>query len=190
MLGERFGHFMDRYLAPAARNIPVSPNALTIAGFLITALAAWVMLSNLFAAGLLIVAGGIFDMLDGAVARVTGRESVFGALLDSTLDRFSDALLLLAGAWIFVQAGSSAGVFLSASALVFSFLVSYIRARAEGLLIQCRTGLMERPERIAVMAVGCLVDQLFVAVAVISILSAVTAMQRLLHVWRTISQRD
>lgn len=190
MLSEKFGRRMDSYFAPLAAKLPLGPNSLTIIGFIITALASWVMQSNLFAAGLLIIAGGVFDMLDGSVARARGESSLFGALLDSTLDRFSDALLLLGAAWVFVQSGSSAGAFLSAAALVFSFLVSYIRARAEGLLLDCKIGIMERPERIIVIAAGCLADQLLIAVAVIALFSAATALQRLLHVRRAVSSRN
>ncbi|MBN2655386.1 MAG: CDP-alcohol phosphatidyltransferase family protein, partial [Nitrospirae bacterium] len=182
MLSQRFGHSFDLYFAPAAKSLPLSPNAVTVAGFLITVLAALVMQNNLFAGGLLILLAGFFDMLDGIIARVKNIQTRFGALLDSTLDRVSDALILLSAAWIFVESGSLTGIFASAAALIFSFIVSYIRARAEGLGINCTIGLMERPERIVTLAAGCILDQLFAAVVVVAVFSAFTAVQRIMHV--------
>ncbi|MDX9714616.1 MAG: CDP-alcohol phosphatidyltransferase family protein [Dissulfurispiraceae bacterium] len=172
-----------------ARRLPLKPNSITLIGFLVTAAASLIMQKNLFAGGVLILFAGFFDMLDGITARVKNIQSRFGALLDSTLDRISDSMLLLSAAWIFVDAGSSAGVLMSAAALIFSFSVSYIRARAEGLGISCSIGFMERPERIIVLAAGCMFDLLLTAVAAIAVLSVFTAAQRIVHVYHVISDK-
>ena len=95
MLSAKLGHFLDAPLGSIAKRIPFSPNALTIAGFLITVFAAFAIPQNIKLGGILILIGGIFDMLDGMVARTKGKTSKFGAFLDSVLDRYSDAFLFL-----------------------------------------------------------------------------------------------
>ena len=91
MICSRFGHFLDRPLTPLIKKIQLNPNTLTITGFVITAIAAFVIPHNLKLGGLLILAGGLFDALDGIVARVQNKTTRFGAFLDSVLDRYSDA---------------------------------------------------------------------------------------------------
>ena len=184
MIGERFGHFLDKPLAPLAKRIPFSPNAITIAGFIVTALAAVAIPRNLTAGGLLVLAGGAFDMLDGLVARASRRSSAFGAFLDSTLDRYADSMLFIGVAWYFYDAGDRAGILLSIGGLIGAFLISYARARAEGLGIDCKVGLLERPERIILISLGCLTGLMLPAVAVIFVLSHFTVLQRIVHVRR------
>ena len=123
-------------------------------------------------------------MLDGVVARTNGKASKFGALLDSTLDRYSDAALFLGAAAYFYGIDHIAGAALSLGTLVGAMLVSYVRARAEGLDIPCHVGIMERPERIVLLAVGCLTGWMFPAMIVLFVLSHVTVLQRILHVAR------
>ena len=96
MLGARLGHFLDKPLRPLLKYIPFSPNSLTVAGFLITLAAAIAIPYHLKLGGILVMAGGVCDMLDGMVARSRGRSTKFGAFLDSVLDRYSDAALFLA----------------------------------------------------------------------------------------------
>ena len=93
MLSEKFGHFLDRPLYSLAKTFNVNPNAITITGFIITVIASLTLPKNLFLGGLLIILGGLFDALDGVFARINKRTSDFGAFLDSTFDRYSDAAL-------------------------------------------------------------------------------------------------
>lgn len=182
MISARLGHFLDGPLAPIARRITVSPNVLTIVGFLISTVAAVSIPFSLRTGGFLILLGGAFDMLDGIVARTNGKNTRFGALLDSTLDRYSDAFLFIAVAWHFFELQDLAGVLLTVGALVGALLISYVRARAEGLGISCHVGLIERPERIVLLALGCLTGWLFAIMGALFALSHITVIQRILHV--------
>lgn len=190
MLSARLGHFLDGPLAPIARRITVSPNVLTIAGFLISTAAAVSIPSSLLVGGFLILLGGLFDMLDGIVARTNGKNTRFGALLDSTLDRYSDSFLFIAVAWHFFELQDLSGVLLTVGSLVGALLISYVRARAEGLGISCHVGLIERPERVALLALGCLTGWLFAVMAVLFTLSHITVVQRVLHVRRALGRES
>ncbi|MBI2886669.1 MAG: CDP-alcohol phosphatidyltransferase family protein [Chloroflexi bacterium] len=157
---------------------------LTLAGALLCAGAgALAAMGLLAAAGWLSLLGSGLDMLDGALARATNQATRFGALLDSTLDRYGEAFLL-------------GGVFLSASgqgaveeqtlvllALLGSLMVSYVKARAEGLGYSCDVGLLTRPERVVVLGVGLITGLVVPALAIVAVLANLTAVQRLLHVW-------
>ena len=138
----------------------------------------------LLAAGLLLLAASAMDMLDGALARLIGKESRFGAVLDSVSDRLSEAAVLLGLLVLYLRTDSDAGAVLTFVALVTSFMVSYIRARGEGLGVRTEVGLMTRPERLVVLSVGLVVDQVMVALVVILLLSLLTAGQRFHYLWR------
>lgn len=168
---------------------PVTPNTLTWLGFLITVgAAALVVTGNLFAAGFVVLFAGFFDMLDGALARTTNRVTRFGSILDSTLDRLSEAILLLSILVIYNQGNQVAESLLVGIALLGSLLVSYMRARIEALGIECKVGLFTRPERVIILALGLLLSQydyaLVIALAVITFFSFFTVGQRLLYAWR------
>jgi len=184
LISAKLGHFLDKPLTPLTRRIAVSPNILTVAGFLITAAAALVIPFNPLAGGLLIIAGGFFDMLDGIVARTNGKSTRFGALLDSTLDRYSDSFIFIAVAWYFFDRNNLAGVMLSIGSLVGAMVISYVRARAGGIGIECAVGLMERPERVVLLAFGCITGWLFPVIVLLFFLSHITAVQRILHVYK------
>lgn len=188
MIGEHFGHVFDKPLGRLARHIPVSPNVLTVTGFLVTVCASVLLVSNVRLGGLLLVVGGIFDILDGIVARVQGRATLFGAFLDSYLDRYADGFLLVGLAAGFFRTGNLQGVLLCLSSLIGAFMVSYARARAEGLGIDCKVGVMERPERLAVLAFGTVSGILTPSLWVLSLLSHFTALQRLRRVWRAAAE--
>ena len=184
MLSARLGHFLDAPLGSIAKRIPFSPNALTIAGFLITVLAAFVIPQNLKFGGILILIGGIFDMLDGIVARTKGKTSKFGAFLDSVLDRYSDAFLFLSLSYYLAANGNHTGSFLSLGTLVGAFLISYARARAEGLGESCHTGIMERPERIILLIFATLTGWIIPVLWLMLILTHITVAQRIYHFWK------
>jgi phosphatidylglycerophosphate synthase len=184
MLSAKLGHFLDSPLKSVAKRIPLSPNILTLIGFLITVVAALVIPYNIKLGGILILFGGIFDMLDGIVARVNGKTTRFGAFLDSVLDRYSDAFLFLAIAWYLAGKGNHTGAFLSIGTLVGAFLISYTRARAEGLGETCHTGIMERPERIILLIFATLTSWLIPILWIMFVLTHITVVQRIYYVWK------
>jgi len=161
----------------------LNPNSLTIANLVLSIVAAYVIsVGHFITGGVLVLVSGMFDLLDGAVARVTGRTSTFGALLDSVVDRVSEAAVLCGLAiWGYPQAGLLE-LSLIIAVLAGSFLVSYIRARAEGLGLQCHVGLFTRAERVIVLAIGLLVNQVLIALCVLAFFVTITVIQRLVFV--------
>ena len=167
----------------------ITPNNLSWLGFSIAVGAAVLIATgHLFVAGFVVLAAGFFDMLDGALARRTNQVTSSGAVLDSILDRVSEAVLLLGILifYLFSDSRSTLGILLVCLALIGSPLTSYIRARAEAIGIECKIGLFTRPERVIVLAVGLLAspinNALIIALAIIATLSFVTAGQRLFYV--------
>ncbi len=182
MLSAKLGHFLDRPLEPIARRIRLTPNFLTVTGFLITSVAAVTIPFNPRIGGGLILLGGAFDVLDGVVARTNGRVTEFGAFLDSVLDRYSDAFVFLAIAWYMIMHGEETGAALSIGTLIGAFLISYARARAEGIGRECHTGLMERPERVILVSVACITGYFLPILWLLFILTHATVIQRIIHV--------
>ena len=165
---------------------PLTPAALTLTGTaLMCGVAGLVAWGAFFHAGVLLVIAGAFDMLDGALARARQQTSPFGAFLDSSLDRYSDALLLL-GFLLYYQrtAPQSVEVILAFVAAIGAFATSYLRARAESLGYECKVGLLERPERITLIAAGLLTGFVGPMLWALAILTHLTALQRFIHVWR------
>ncbi len=193
----------------------ISPNWFTTLGFLVSLWAAWVLASgSFFVGGLLVFVSGMFDTVDGQVARITGRVTKFGALYDSVLDRYAEAFVFFGLGVFFIRHA----MFLTSVAAVLaiggSLMVSYTRARAEGLGFDCKVGIMQRPERIVLLAASALVTPwlhapmaswlaplivrwrpneniatlppipLTIAIVLIAILANFTAGQRLYHIWR------
>lgn len=183
MLGARLGHFYDKPLEPLAKKIRINPNAITVAGFVVTAIGALLMAKSLFLGGLVVLAGSVMDAFDGVVARSQGRISKFGAFLDSVLDRYADALIFLGLAWNLGSGGDIASALLSLGTLVGAFVISYTKARAEGLGASCETGIMERPERIALVVLGALTGWIVPALWAMFFLTHFTALQRVYYVW-------
>jgi CDP-diacylglycerol--glycerol-3-phosphate 3-phosphatidyltransferase len=154
---QRIRQRIEPYAATLAR-LGISPNALTVAGFAISIVAAILAGLQLWlAAGLVAVFGAAFDMLDGAVARATGRTSRFGAFLDSTLDRWGEGVVyagIVAGAALTAPGGSATTALLAALAMSCAFMVSYSRAKAESLGWQAEVGIAPRPERVVILGLG------------------------------------
>jgi len=163
----------------------ISPNAVTLAGVAITFVAAWLAFEGrFFVAGLVLGGASFFDLLDGALARATGKTSRFGAILDSACDRISEAALLAGiGLW-YASAGDLLALGITFIALVASFLVSYLRARGEAMGIECTVGLCTRPERVIVLALGLLTGFVFPAVCIVALCASVTTVERLLYLQR------
>ncbi len=185
MLSARLGHFLDKPLGPIAREIRISPNFFTIAGFFVTLIAAFVIPRSLKLGGLLILSGGILDIFDGVVARVNCKSTRFGAFLDSLLDRYSDAFIFLSIAWYLAGKGDYTGAFLSIGTMVGALLVSYARARGEGLGINSQVGLMERPERLILLIFATLTGWLTPLLWIMFVLTHVTVVQRSYVAWKT-----
>lgn len=184
MLSDKFGHFLDGPLENIAKKISFHPNTLTIAGFLITVVASLVLLRNLALGGILVIIGGLFDVLDGVVARANGKGTKFGAFLDSVLDRFSDAFILLAVGCNLYNQGSISGLILAVLTLVGSFMISYVRARAEGLGENCTKGIMERPERLVLLSLGAVSGYMLPVLWIMFALTQVTVLQRFYYTWK------
>lgn len=167
----------------------VSPTALTWLGFLIAAAGgALIVLGYPLIAGFVVLVGAAFDMLDGALARLTNRVTKFGAVLDSTLDRLAEVAVLLGILVAYAQSGSVVGILLTGLALPGSLLVSYLRARAEAIGIDCKVGVFTRTERVIIISLGLLFSQfdyaLTAALGIIVFFSFITVIQRLLYIWR------
>jgi CDP-diacylglycerol--glycerol-3-phosphate 3-phosphatidyltransferase len=163
----------------------VSPTQLTLVGFVLNVGVAIVLAAGLLPlGGVLLLAAGAFDTLDGALARVAARTTTFGAFLDSTLDRYSEAVLLLGLLYDASRRGAVAVSIATYVAIVGSLLVSYCRARAEGLGLTCEVGIAPRPERVVVLGVGLLVGLELPVLVLLGVLTHVTAVQRILHVYR------
>lgn len=183
--------------------IGVHPNILSLTGLIFSILAGFVYsMGAFFWGGWVVVLAGTCDVLDGQLARMAGKSSRFGAFFDSTLDRFSEVVIFLGMAWHFAGgavpggAGGLSGeqspvaVLLIILVITGSFMVSYTRARAEGLGVECKIGWMQRPERMTLLIIGSLLAQapvigmtlMKLTLLILAVLSNLTALQRMLHV--------
>lgn len=177
-------------LVKALDRLNVTPNQLTVFGALVVvASAVLVWLGYDVAAGLVFLFGSAVDMLDGSLARMTQKVTPFGAFFDSTLDRASEGIMLAAIAFAFAEQGQSIDVAVVVVALTGSILVSYTRARAEALGLECKVGIMSRPERVILITVGLLFGVLPYAIYILAALTAFTVGQRVVHVHRQIMGR-
>ena len=181
--------YFTRSVVGLLAKTPLTPNTITWIGFLVTIGAgALIVTEHLFAAGFVVLAAGFFDILDGALARSTNRVTRFGGVLDSTLDRLAEAVILIGLLVVYAREAAVAEVTLVSVTLIGSQLVSYVRARAEGIGLQCEVGIFTRAERVVVLALGLLLSQfdyaLIIALVIILVFSYVTVGQRLFHVWQ------
>ena len=169
-------------IARGAVALGLTPNAVTVMGVVPAVLSGLAFAQGrMRLGGLFLLISGIMDMLDGAVARVAGGETKFGALLDSTIDRYAEIAVYLGLALLYsYSAWALAGVIL---ALCGSLMVSYVKARAEGLGLTCNTGMLQRPERLVILMVGAFIGagSLKWAIYLIAVLANVTAFERLIR---------
>jgi CDP-diacylglycerol--glycerol-3-phosphate 3-phosphatidyltransferase len=176
-------------LMKAIGRVPVTPNQVTVIGVSLTFVAAiLVAFGHLRWAGVVLIIAGTMDILDGALARSTQASYPYGAFLDSTLDRYSEGAIYLGLAAYFVSVGGPLQrwlVLATLAALAGSFLVSYVRARAQSLGFTCETGLFARPERVVVTVVGLIFGGvvLYSVVFLLAIITNITALQRIREVW-------
>mgnify|MGYP000870796711 CR=1 FL=1 len=169
----------------------ISPNALTLIGFGLTLVVAIILATgNLFWGGILLIFAALFDTLDGAVARHAGKTTVFGAFLDSVMDRFSEAVTLIALIYYYsFQPDGQWPVILLACTIVGSLMVSYTRARAEAVNIECKEGFFQRTERIIVLILGLLTGWMLPILIILAVFTNLTAVQRIWDVYRKTSNR-
>jgi CDP-diacylglycerol--glycerol-3-phosphate 3-phosphatidyltransferase len=169
----------------------VSPNLITVSGFLLNIGVAYVLArGDLRIGGVLVLAVAAFDGLDGTLARELKQSSRFGAFLDSVMDRFSESTVYGGLLALYIRQQNTELAILIYAAIVGSLLVSYARARAEGVGVECKVGLLTRVERVAVLVIGLLTEQMRIALWVLAILANLTAIQRVVHVWRMIGAGD
>jgi CDP-diacylglycerol--glycerol-3-phosphate 3-phosphatidyltransferase len=184
--------YVTQPLVAVLAKTSITPNMITWLGFLVVLGASiLVCLGHPFAAGWVMLFSGCFDFIDGALARGTNRVTKFGGILDSTLDRISEAAMLLGIMGYYLSRPAVFQpwiVMLAGMAIVASFMVSYIRSRAEAANLECQVGISTRPERVVVLGLGLLlsgISHYFMvgAMAVIAVLSTLTVVQRLVHVY-------
>lgn len=191
--------------------IGLTPNTVTTLGFVLNCVVAWMFVKAALAfdlqggdaysligwGGALILFAGLFDMMDGRLARLGGMSSTFGALWDSTLDRYSELVTLFGIVLVFINAGWFWMGVVTFLAMIGSVMVSYVRARAEGLDIECKVGLMQRPERVVVTALVAIVAGaaqnlwwLAGGMIVIAVLANITAFWRITHCYRELKKKE
>ena len=165
--------------------IGVSPDSITGIGFLLTAVVAFFLTQGYIQlAGILLIVAAVFDAIDGSLARMLDRVTRFGAFLDSTVDRFSEAILFLGLLIYFYGQDSSTEVILTYVTIVGSLMVSYTRARAEGVGISIKGGLLTRVERTLVLIIGLLLNRLSITLWILAVFTNFTALQRIWLTWR------
>lgn len=183
--------FIEMILDPIASRMRINPNIITIAGLLMSVVAAYMFArGDLLLGGVFIALSGFVDMLDGVIARKNRSTTPFGGVLDSTMDRFSDAIIFIG-----IIAGGFIDWFIGILTILASFTVSYVRARAESEGIRCNVGIAERPERLLILIAGAFIGYfydhfvMYLAVILVMVLGYLTVIQRLYHSWRELKQR-
>jgi CDP-diacylglycerol---glycerol-3-phosphate 3-phosphatidyltransferase len=163
----------------------INPNLLTFTGVLISLCAAWEFgHGQFFRGGIIIILAGLFDMLDGEVARVSGSETRFGAFYDSVIDRYSD-IIILQGLMVYYARKQMLGyVVLVGVVFMGAIMTSYSRARAECLIPSCKVGFMERPERIVLLIIGGLANRMEAVLWVLAVLGNWTVINRIYFTWK------
>jgi len=181
-----FKRSLDRFLAPTSRLLAgwgVTPDHLTLFGvFLTVPIAFFLVMEKFPLAGLWLLLAGAFDTLDGALARNMGLKSRFGAFFDSTMDRFSEAVVFVGFILLFYRRQQPLELIVAFAASVFSQTVPYARARAEGLGLDCEVGILPRWMRVAVLSLGLLVGEPVWALWIVAVGSFITTVQRILWV--------
>jgi CDP-diacylglycerol--glycerol-3-phosphate 3-phosphatidyltransferase len=195
MFTQKFQAWVRRWAERAVgvfRDSPVTPNMLTLFGLAITTLGgALVAFGQVFLGGCVLLFAGLFDIFDGALARASGKVYRYGAFLDSTVDRYSEGVVYLGILVYFLAHHLTLEPILVLTALAGSFLVSYVRARAQSLGFRCEAGILARPERVVIIVAGLLLEPLpihwstlTIALWILAIGTNVTAVQRVWEVWR------
>jgi CDP-diacylglycerol--glycerol-3-phosphate 3-phosphatidyltransferase len=189
-IGVACGYIVDRIVRALALS-RINPNILTFIGLVINIVAAWQFARGRFtAAGVIVIAAGIFDLVDGPVARSTNRVTRFGGFLDSVVDRYSDLALYMGLLVYYASINRFFYIVLTAIVMTGSVMVSYTRARAENSIPSCKVGFLERPERIVLIIIGALADRMAPVLWVIAVLSNVTVIHRMIYTWEQARQLE
>lgn len=176
----------SRFFASLFGKIGLTPNALTVIGYFLTLPVVYVLATGrLQLGGVLVALSSLFDSLDGALARETGQVTKFGAFFDSVMDRYSESTIFFGLFLWYTRTQNDLALALIYVTLVGSLMVSYARARAEGLDMECKVGWFSRFERIALLSLALFFNLAIPALWVMAIMTNVTAMQRVHHIWRT-----
>jgi CDP-diacylglycerol--glycerol-3-phosphate 3-phosphatidyltransferase len=182
------GHYkapLHRFFAPVARLLlraRVRPNHLTVLGLGVSIAAAYVFsVGRLRGGAALLAVAGLFDFFDGAVARLAGSDSDYGAFLDSVVDRYSDLAVLLGILVYYERTADTAGAILTMATLAGTVMVSYTKARAQSIGVSCEIGVMERPERLIALIAGATFHLLTPVMALLALLTNLTAIQRIVY---------
>jgi len=163
----------------------IHPNVLTFLGLVINTWAAFLFAAGRFrAAGLVVILAGVFDMVDGRVARETNRVTRFGGFFDSVIDRYSDLALFMGLLVYYASINRFFYIVLTAIVMTGSVMVSYTRARAECTIPKCKVGFLERPERVVLIIIGALFDRMAPVLWVIAMLSNLTVVHRMIYTWQ------
>jgi CDP-diacylglycerol---glycerol-3-phosphate 3-phosphatidyltransferase len=182
-IGLFFGRIIQAIVSALALS-RVHPNVLTFIGLLINICAAFLFSYGKFvAAGLVVIVAGLFDMVDGRVARETNRVTRFGGFFDSVLDRYSDLALLVGLLIYYASINRFFYVVLTAIVMTGTVLTSYARARAENTIPKCKIGFLERPERVVLIIIGALANRMAPVLWVIAVLSNITVVSRIIFTW-------
>ena len=183
-IGWFFGKIINAIVSALALS-RVHPNVLTFIGLLINIWAAFLFAAGRFPAGGAVVIGaGLFDMVDGRVARETNRVTKFGGFFDSVLDRYSDLGVLVGLLVYYASINRYFYVVLTAIVMTGSVMISYTRARAENTIPRCKVGFLERPERVVLIIIGALFNRMAQILWVMAILSNITVFSRMLYTWQ------
>ncbi len=195
MIGPKIGHRLDPVAVSLCRFVfrskAISPNMITITGTLFGFLCAFLVYFEHPALGAIaLLVAGFLDILDGALARTQGRVTQFGGFLDSVLDRYTDLTVTGAIMLVYVRHNEPYLALAAFIAVIGTALIPYARARAEAAAIQCKTGLLERPERIVLVLIGLFIPLLLnYVVIILAVLTHVTVVQRVVHVWKRSNER-
>jgi len=194
MISAKIGHKLDPYIYTVAKHLlgkNVNPNLLTFSGFVLNAGAAFLLATGYLRwGGFTVLGAGLCDLLDGAMARNQGRTTPFGAFFDSVMDRYSDMVVLLGILLFYALRGSTRTVVLTSVVLIGTALVPYARARAERVIKQCTVGLMERPERIVLLAVGAIFDFMVPILWILAVSTHFTVVQRIHYTWKQLRREQ
>ena len=188
MVSSKIGHSLDPYILTVYhfvfRNKRIHPNLLTVFGTFFGFIAsACIVFEHFLFSALALLLSGFFDMFDGALARSSGKVTIFGGFLDSVLDRYTDLLVMGGIFFFYITHDSVRYASITFIATVGTAIIPYARARAEAAAIQCRSGLLERPERIVLLLIGLSIPVLLSSIMVIlAVLTHITVIQRIIYV--------
>ncbi len=189
MIGGWLSKKIERQITKIALVLPFKPNTMTVMGLVLMIFSVpFIFFGRHGIAGILIIFAGLFDVLDGAKARASGVQSPYGSFLDSVTDRVSDSLIFIALTGYFYFTEDSTGGFVSVWALSLSFMISYLRAKAESLGKSCKVGIIERFERIILVLLALFTGMLNTFLLILVFLSFITVIQRFSHVYRQFSE--